>query len=390
MTKFEEFYNFIENSVFSLYKSLNSTTNEYNDSLVTYRCSVALVFDLFSLELIGKQLIKINKNNWGKTIIHCETFKNEINNLSLKIDKNSIDYVLVNKILCQIRSKFSSNDLKLEYITSAFEITFGLLPDKNGDILSSQNKRATGVYYTPVEMVEHVVFQTFVKNKITFNSIDSLLRFKVIDPATGTGLFLLSCANYLAKELCKLDSKIPLLDAKVIVVENCLHGVDIDPMATNICRSILSYQTEGRVSNKILKANIKTGDSLLGYTRDALNSFTPDVIKDKKLEQLLIRVNKKSLNSFSTAQDEYFSSLLHIYKKSVNTQSEMIFSPFCWEHEFPRVFSGVNSGFDLVIGNPPWGKIKANIKEFYSHLSPIISETQGDKLREFVDLSMNE
>ena len=42
-----------------------------------------------------------------------------------------------------------------------------------------------------------------------------------------------------------------------------------------------------------------------------------------------------------------------------------------WELEFPDVFTGTNSGFDALIGNPPWEIQKPNSKEFFSNHDPL-------------------
>ena len=39
---------------------------------------------------------------------------------------------------------------------------------------------------------------------------------------------------------------------------------------------------------------------------------------------------------------------------------------FHWEIEFPQVFGGDAGGFDLVIGNPPWERVKLQEKEFFA------------------------
>jgi len=44
---------------------------------------------------------------------------------------------------------------------------------------------------------------------------------------------------------------------------------------------------------------------------------------------------------------------------------------FHWELEFPDVFSGPNTGFDALIGNPPWEIQKPNSKEFFSNIDPL-------------------
>ena len=44
---------------------------------------------------------------------------------------------------------------------------------------------------------------------------------------------------------------------------------------------------------------------------------------------------------------------------------------FHWELEFPDVFRETRSGFDAILGNPPWDIAKPNSKEFFSNLDPL-------------------
>ncbi|MDL1950643.1 hypothetical protein FBQ97_12635 [Acidobacteria bacterium ACD] len=44
---------------------------------------------------------------------------------------------------------------------------------------------------------------------------------------------------------------------------------------------------------------------------------------------------------------------------------------FHWELEFPDVFARPGSGFDAILGNPPWDTVQPNSKEFFSALDPL-------------------
>lgn len=44
---------------------------------------------------------------------------------------------------------------------------------------------------------------------------------------------------------------------------------------------------------------------------------------------------------------------------------------FHWELEFPDVFTATGSGFDAIVGNPPWEIQKPNSKEFFSNVDPL-------------------
>nr|WP_255680698.1 DNA methyltransferase [Methanosarcina sp. DH2] len=54
---------------------------------------------------------------------------------------------------------------------------------------------------------------------------------------------------------------------------------------------------------------------------------------------------------------------------------------FHWHLEFPDVFSGENQGFDCVLGNPPWERIKLQEKEFFEYRSPEIANASNASQR---------
>ncbi len=54
---------------------------------------------------------------------------------------------------------------------------------------------------------------------------------------------------------------------------------------------------------------------------------------------------------------------------------------FHWYLEFPDVFSGENQGFDCVLGNPPWERIKLQEKEFFEYRSPEIATASNASQR---------
>jgi hypothetical protein len=63
---------------------------------------------------------------------------------------------------------------------------------------------------------------------------------------------------------------------------------------------------------------------------------------------------------------------------------------FCWQLAFPEVFLGpsglplANAGFDAVIGNPPWDKIKPNERECFAQFDPTVWDLQGQERRNLI------
>lgn len=60
-----------------------------------------------------------------------------------------------------------------------------------------------------------------------------------------------------------------------------------------------------------------------------------------------------------------------------------------WKSYFPEVFAN-GSGFDFVIGNPPWGRTKANIREYNLFYNTLADQCQGKRMKDAVSASNNE
>jgi len=209
-------------------------------------------------------------------------------------------------------------------------------------------KKACGVYYTPQFIVDYIVKNTvgkLCKGK-TPNKVSEL---KILDPACGSGSFLLGAYTYLLKwhldyytnlsDKKRLKDKIyqgkggewflTIQEKKQILLNN-IYGVDIDPQAVEVTKlSLLLKVLEGENKDVIeaqqklfreralpdLESNIKCGNSLIGsdFYYDAGCELSGDDVQ---------RVNA-----------------------------------FDWELEFEEVME--NGGFDAVIGNPPYIRIQA-------------------------------
>jgi hypothetical protein len=139
------------------------------------------------------------------------------------------------------------------------------------------NKRKTsGSYYTPDSLVQLLIKTTLdpvMADRLRGKSIlaeqeSALLSIKVLDPACGSGHFLLGAARRLADKLSNLrteagqdkDDRKALRD----VISSCIHGVDRNPMAVELAK--VALWLEGHVHGKplgFLDANLVVGDSIL-------------------------------------------------------------------------------------------------------------------------------
>jgi hypothetical protein len=112
---------------------------------------------------------------------------------------------------------------------------------------------------------------------------EALLRITVCDPSCGSGHFLLAAARRLAETLAELRSADGAVrpddyrHALREVASRCLYGVDINPMAVELCRVALWLETvdPGKPLG-VLNHHIRHGNSLLGTTPDLIAAGLPD------------------------------------------------------------------------------------------------------------------
>ena len=143
----------------------------------------------------------------------------------------------------------------------------------------SERKR-TGSYYTPHELVDLVLKEALdpvVEARLKAAGDDpkaqeaALLSLKVLDPAAGSGHFLLGAARRLGRRLAQIrtgeeePSPEAYREAVRDVVQNCLYAVDKNPLAVELCR--MALWMESYVPGKplsFLDHRVKCGDSLVG------------------------------------------------------------------------------------------------------------------------------
>jgi very-short-patch-repair endonuclease len=100
---------------------------------------------------------------------------------------------------------------------------------------------------------------------------EALLSIKVCDPACGSGHFLLAAARRIGKELARVrtgelqPSPEPLRQAIRDVIQHCIYGVDLNPLAVDLCKVALWLEGLCKgFSLNFLDHRIKCGNSLVG------------------------------------------------------------------------------------------------------------------------------
>jgi hypothetical protein len=166
---------------------------------------------------------------------------------------------------------------------------FGFAGITDGGSTSGNARKTTGSYYTPDSLVQELIksaLDPVIAQKIADhpeNPIEALLSITVCDPSCGSGHFLLAAARRLAEKLAELrapDGAVRPDDYRHAlreVASRCIYGVDINPMAVELCRVALWLETvdPGKPLG-FLNHHIRSGNSLLGTTPDLIAAGLPD------------------------------------------------------------------------------------------------------------------
>ena len=152
-------------------------------------------------------------------------------------------------------------------------------------------RKATGSYYTPDYIVRYIVENTLAplcENK----TVDEILSLKILDPATGSGHFLVGVVDYLAEELIThpdaphmtetASDETELAYWRRRVVESCVYGVDLNPMAVELAKLSLWLHTVARGEPlSFLDHHIRCGNSLIGAKIENLPNL-PELRRNRR------------------------------------------------------------------------------------------------------------
>jgi len=357
----------LRNKNLSIY-NLNTAVQKTIDKIIFLRIAedrnmetYGTLQNLTKLENIYENLVKIfikadKKYNSG--LFQKSKWLNEL----------QIDDKILKKIIQEIyypKCPYELSIMPIETLGNIYEQFLGkiirLTPSHQAKVEEKPEvKKAGGVYYTPQYIVEYIVKNT-VGEKISNKSPDNINEIKILDPACGSGSFLVGTYQYLLDHRLKFYTekkniktalkkgiiyqvdaetfRLSIAEKKSILLNN-IFGVDIDKQAVEVTKlSLLLKLMENENSEysdslfkhsdlKILpnlSDNIKCGNSLIGS--DFYDNTQIDMFNDAEIRKINV---------------------------------------FDWEKEFADILG--NGGFDCVIGNPPWvqsSSIDNKHKQFY-------------------------
>ncbi|MCF7910614.1 N-6 DNA methylase [Candidatus Pacearchaeota archaeon] len=275
---------------------------------------------------------RIDMNLWGVLKAQFKRFDNTYNSKLFQEGVLEKEGFFDNKILAKVirglyygisyhQERYMFDEIPVDLLGSIYEQYLGVVlrgTEKRVKFdLQSGKRKKMGIYYTPSYIVEYIVKNTlgeYVKDK----SLDEILKIKIVDPACGSGSFLIKAFSEMcgiveerlkkgekSKEYLsfqKWNGKLSLGEKKQILL-NCIYGVDLDEKAVELARlnlllKCLEEETRETKSKRLpnLSENIRNGNSLISDSR---------------------------------------------YDKAFN-----------WNAQFKDVFA--EGGFDVVVGNPPY------------------------------------
>ncbi len=220
----------------------------------------------------------------------------------------------------------------------------GYIYEKVINILTTEGRKGLGAYYTPEEITSYIAKNTIeptvvekikkvLKNHsgfdLNFNSIgevldvnkpktrdgdilreilDEINKIRILDPAVGSGHFLISALKILTdikKRICNIMREpINMYNIKLEIVLNNLYGVDIDGSAVEIAKLRLWLALIENIDVNAVKRrdvvlpnveyNIRQGNSLIGWVDEDLVIKTINFAYTEKMEKLF-----KGLKTFS-------------------------------------------------------------------------------------------
>lgn len=211
-------------------------------------------------------------------------------------------------------------DMGPEELGSVYESLLELVPQVSverrqftfatGGETKGNARKSSGSYYTPDSLVQvlldsaldPVIADTIARNPE--NPVEALLDLSIVDPACGSGHFLLAAARRLAAQVARLQadgtpSAAEYRAALRQVVGRCIYGVDLNPMAVELCKvSLWMEAVDPGLPLTFLDSHIQHGNALLGTTPELMakgipeDAWNPIEGDDKKTASALKKRNK--------------------------------------------------------------------------------------------------
>jgi len=341
---------------------------------------------------------------------------------NLKVDDKTLQDIITNLYYPKCPYEFAV--LPIEILGQAYEQFLGktikyIRKTKYGNKVQIETKpeirKAGGVYYTPKYIVDYIVQNTIKplltrghvplpkesrhceadgktsntkhlnrRGNLTGLATNHLTPISILDPACGSGSFLIGAFEYLLKhhlnhflqddktknkalktgqiyQVAENDYRLSTTYKSQVLLDN-IYGVDIDAQAVEVTKLSLLL--------KVLEdENLEYKNQLF---KTQLSHILPNLGNNIKCGNSLI------------GSDFYQTQNMDLFDKN---QMRKI-NTFDWQDEFPQIFK--NGGFDIVIGNPPYVGVRNQDNETRSYLKKQhLYSNSADLYVSFMEKSMD-
>ena len=335
-----------------LYENINNKNYKLNIDYIDYFIKRIIISIIFLRILNDKKIEKDiniknllnNSNIYLKLIELFGIAKNKYNSNLFDLDSN---ICIDDNILEIIINNIYDFDLNYEY-----DDYISIL----GDIYEQFNigNKNNDIYYTPSYIVDYIVSNT-VEELIKNKTPEDVNNLKILDPACGSGSFLLGAYDFLLnyhltyylenKDFAikankiyekEVNNYVLTIEEKKNILLNNIYGVDIDSGAIEVTKLSLIL--------KLLES--ETYDSIQYQLNYNNGNIIPDLSNNIKFGNSLIDTSI------------YINYQLSLFES--NNLNHL--NPMDWEKAFPEIIK--NGGFDVIIGNPPYVREYTNREPF--------------------------
>jgi hypothetical protein len=349
------------------------------------------------------------------------------------------------------------------------------------EVAPGHERKATGSYYTPTPLVSELLdsaLEPVLDEAIAQPDPEAaLLAVTVLDPACGSGHFLIATAERIARRLASLRTGEPAPAPSAIghalrdVVSHCVYGIDANPMAVELAKvNLWLAAMEPGMPLSFVDHHLAHGNALLGTTPDLValpipdDAYKPLTGDDKSIADRWRKANAKdakesragvsrlalgspidalitsladrsrSIDDMPDQTPEAVDAKAAAYAELSDSadliRARLAADAWCasfflaktpgacqvtsstvaslaegtvpdpavldainevrdrhrflhWHLAFPGVFQR-DRGFSVVIGNPPWDKVKLSEKEFFAARYPEIANAAGSRRKALI------